>query len=130
MFIVIKTQNDNIEYLELFENLKTAYGEFRRLLKETLAQEKIAKSKMPEIIKQAWLNKEYKTLKIIYKPQAENRDRKIYYNSKSYTIKEYIETVLKNKRIFSMARNKGMNTWEYLIAERYINYNGIPVRHD
>lgn len=126
MFIVIKTQNDNIEYLELFENIKTAYGEFRRLLKETLAQEKIKKEDMSAIIKQAWLNKEYKTLKVLYRPPIENKDRKIYHNSKLYNMKEYIETVLNKdyKQYIRFARNKKQNLWEYLIDRGFIDREG------
>ena len=126
MFIVIKTQNDNIEYLELFENIRMAYGEFRRLLKETLAQEKVKREDRSAIIKQAWLNKEYKTLKVLYRPPVENKDRKIYHNSNLYNMKEYIETVLnKNyKQYIRFAKNKKQNLWEYLIGRGFIDREG------
>lgn len=126
MFVVIKTQNDNIEYLELFESIKSAYGEFRRLLKEILAQEKVKRDDRLKIIKQAWINKEYKTLKVIYRPPVEIKDRKIYYKGNTYSMKEYIETVLnKNHKLYQrLARNRKLNLWEYLISRGIIDRYG------
>lgn len=124
MFILIHIEDNKPEYIDVYESLMAVYQDFRRILKNILRAEGKNRDEIFSIIKQAWIKKEYKTLYIIYRPSARNKDRKIYYNSKYYTIKQFNKEVLKDRDLAKKAQNHRKTEWEYLISTGIIDEYG------
>ena len=124
MFILVHIEDNKPEYIDVYESLVAVYQDFRRILKNILRAEGKNRDEIFSIIKQAWIKKEYKTLYIIYRPSARNKDRKIYYNSKYYTITQFNKEVLKDRDLAKKAQNHGKTEWEYLISTGVIDEYG------
>lgn len=124
MFILIHIEDNKPEYIDVYESLMAVYQDFRRILKNILRAEGKNRDEIFSIIKQAWIKKEYKTLYIIYRPSARNKDRKIYYNSKYYTIKQFNKEILKDRDLTKKAQNHRKTEWEYLISTGVIDEYG------
>lgn len=124
MFILIHIEDNKPEYIDVYESLVAVYQDFRRILKNILRAEGKNRDEIFSIIKQAWIKKEYKTLYIIYRPSARNKDRKIYYNSKYYTITQFNKEILKDRDLVKKAQNHRKTAWEYLICTGVIDEYG------